>query len=381
MFDAIVVGAGAAGLMTAIVAAERGAKVLALDGARKIGAKILVSGGGRCNVTNDVVTERDYSGVPHLVRRVLAEFPAARARAMFESWGVPLKVEPGGKIFPRSGRAQDVLDALLRRAKEAGVDLRAGRRVVAVRDGPAPSEVEGFEVQAGETFSAPRVVLATGGRSLPKTGSDGFGYELARRFGHMIVEPIPALVPLTAKVPADLSGVTVDAELFVEGGPRIRGSLLFTHFGLSGPAALDISRHVQRSGKATVYVNFLRARLDGPGHRTARSVLAGTIPARLAALLAPETKLAQLTREARRRVVENLTRWPVAVTGTRGYNHAEVTAGGVPPAEVDLRTMESRKRKGLYLTGEILDVDGRLGGFNFQWAWSTGFIAGKALAK
>jgi predicted Rossmann fold flavoprotein len=400
--SAIVVGAGAAGLAAAIFARRRhhDLPVILLDGARKPGAKILVSGGGRCNVTNSVVAAEDFEGGSRaVVRRILREFDAERAAGFFREIGVPLHEEPGGKLFPDSNQAKTVLDALLAEADRRGVILSFGRRVTDVR-----REGDGFLVTAGDqTLKARRVVLATGGLSLPKTGSDGHGYKLAQSLGHSLVPPTPALVPLLLGpgFHAELAGVALDVEIAIRvDGAKVqkrRGAMLWTHFGVSGPAVLDVSRIWMRAtleGRgAEVRVSLLPgetpesadawlrgAAIERPTSSVA-TILGTRLPARLAEKLAmdPGVKLAHLPREDRRKLVEVLTGLPLAVTGSRGYNYAEVTAGGVPLEEVDPRTLESRKTPGLHLAGEILDVDGRIGGFNFQWAWSTGWVVGRAL--
>jgi predicted Rossmann fold flavoprotein len=406
----VIVGAGAAGLATAIFArrANPSRRVVLLDAARKPGAKILVSGGARCNVTNSVVHETDFwGGKRTIVRQVLRAFPADRTVELFRDLGVPLHEEAGGKLFPDTNRARDVLDALLRGASDAGVDLRSSVRVQAV------SRVNGrFTVAtSGEAFDASRVVLATGGQSLPKTGSDGAGYEMARALGHTIVPRTPALAPLVLdsdtpySIHRDLSGVAVNGEVtvWIDGAVAIRlaGALLWTHFGASGPLVLNTSRHwararIERRG-VRLTLNYypgqtfdgvdvhLRASLDS-GQATVRGHLASDMPdavarAILDVLAIPVDRLvADLTRDDRRRLVHALTEWPLPVSDTRGYNFAEVTAGGVALDEIDPATMESRRCPGLYLVGEILDVDGRIGGFNFQWAWSSAFVAGRALA-
>jgi predicted Rossmann fold flavoprotein len=394
----VIVGAGAAGLATAIFARRRhpDLPVVLLDGAKKPGAKILVSGGGRCNITNSVVTAEDFQGGSRaFVRRILREYDAARAAHFFREIGVPLHEEPGGKLFPDSNQARTVLEALLGEAKRRGVDLQFGRRVTEVRPG--------FEVVTEEgSIAADKVVLATGGMSLPKTGSDGHGFKIARSLGHSIVPPTPALVPLTLDrgFHAELSGLTHDVEVAVRVGKekphRIRGSMLWTHFGVSGPAILDASRLWLRAKLEEQPVEIHLCLLPGETSESLdawlqsaakerptaalSTVLATRLPSRLADRLAREVKMAHLPREDRRTLVEDLVRLPLSVSGSRGYNYAEVTAGGVPLDEVDPRTLESRKRAGLFLVGEILDVDGRIGGFNFQWAWSTGWVAAGGLA-
>ncbi len=407
--DLVVIGAGAAGLATAIVAARaaRSLRVRCLDGAKRIGAKILVSGGSRCNVTNRVVSDRDFwGGSSRVVRHVLRAFPAARTVELFAGLGVALHEEEDGKLFPDTNRSRTVLDALLAAASEAGVVIRAGERVVSLeRDGSA------FTVgtEGGRSYVATTAVLATGGRSLPKTGSDGFGYELARRLGHGYVETTPGLAPLvlhgTRHVP--LSGVSHRATLGVHVNGRLAakldGPLLWTHFGVSGPVALNASRHWHRAqlteGVAHLIVNTIPGEtfetIDAwlqeeqrmrPRARVA-TIVASRLPAALAdawvadAEIPAGTLMAHLPREERRRLAHALGETRLDVRDSRGYGYAEVTAGGVPLEEIDPATMQSRICPGLYLAGEILDVDGRLGGFNFQWAWSSGWVAGNAIAR
>jgi len=400
--DVVVVGAGAAGLATAIFVARRqpSLSVVAMDGARVLGAKILVSGGGRCNVTNAVVTEADFSGGSRtLVRRALRAFSAQDAARFFREIGVSMHEEEHGKLFPDSMKARTVLDALLGEARRLGVRLLTGHRAVGVARSGA-----GFEVETPHgTWAARRVVLATGGLSLPKTGSDGVGYAIARRLGHSLVPTTPALVPLVldGSFHAALSGVSLPAAIVTRSPEKkpitMTGSLLWTHFGVSGPVALDASRH------------WLRARVEGldcalslnvlPGwtfdaaeawlvgrarsrpRASVATVLGEKLPVTFASAvvgavgLDPTVSLSQLRREDRRRLTRRLLEWPLPVRDSRGYGFAEVTAGGVPSSEVSPATLESRLCPGLHLVGEILDVDGRIGGFNFQWAWSSAFVA------
>ncbi|MEQ1757655.1 MAG: NAD(P)/FAD-dependent oxidoreductase [Vicinamibacterales bacterium] len=407
--DLVVVGAGAAGLATAVFAARAGvARVVCLEGARRVGAKILISGGGRCNVTNREVTERDFWGgsSPRDVRSVLRAFPAERAAEFFARQGVALHEEDDGKLFPDSNRAGDVVECLLRAASSAHVEVLTGRRVAEVRRMHSLFETV---TGVGETFTSRAVVLATGGQSLPKSGSDGFGYTLARALGHSCVATTPALAPLVIADPVcrRLSGVShgAEARVVVAGKTAValRGAVLWTHFGISGPLALNISRH------------WLRSRLDSPdvalrmslcpgesfdavdqwllsrGGARPRALVTTVVAERLPQALADawveragigaEQTMAHLDRDERRRLVHELCECVLPVQDSRGYSFAEVTAGGVPLSEIDVTTMESRVCPGLYLAGEIVDVDGRLGGFNFQWAWSSAWVAGQALGR
>jgi predicted Rossmann fold flavoprotein len=414
--DVVIVGAGAAGLATAIFAARQDPRVRirVLDGARRVGAKILVSGGSRCNVTIRVVTEREFWGAPpRLVARVLRAFPADRAAQFFADLGVALHEEELGKLFPDSNTARSVLDALLDEAGRRGVVIDTGSRVVAVsHDGRA------FTIQCadGRSVTAGAVVLATGGRSLPKSGSDGFGYGVAARLGHGCVTTTPALVPLVLRGGWHdaLSGVSHEAALTLRAAGkaviRLEGALLWTHFGASGPVALNLSRHWHRAVLDTAagggaadavdvqvcvlpnetFESVERWLLDETASRPRAqlvTVLAQRLPRAVAeawlghAGVGREATMAHLTREDRRRLAHALVATPLDVQDSRGYTYAEVTAGGVPLDEIDRATMESRRQPGLYLVGEILDVDGRLGGFNFQWAWSSGWVAGQALAR
>ena len=409
--NVVVVGAGAAGLAAAIFTKRLNpaVSVLVLDGAKKPGAKILVSGGGRCNLTNAVVSESDFwGGRPAIVRRVLRALPVPDTIAFFREIGVTLHEEDRGRLFPDSNRARDVLDALLGEVAGRGALLLADHRVLGVRQTD-----DGFLVSTRRgDVRADSVVLATGGRSLPKSGSDGAGLEFARALGHTIVPTTPALVPLVVgrdggeDLHRELSGVAQDVELdvWVDGRVAVRlgGPLLWTHFGVSGPAALDASRHWLRAQlegrKVSLTVNFCPGRrFDEVDARwialskarptaTAQSALGTMLPAGVAAALAhrlrldPDLTLARLARDERRRIVHALVQWTLDVAGARGYTYAEATAGGVDLAEISPVTMESRVCRSLFLVGEMLDVDGRIGGFNFQWAWSSARVAAGALA-
>jgi predicted Rossmann fold flavoprotein len=404
--DLVVVGAGAAGLATAVFARRHAPslRVVCVDGATKVGAKILVSGGSRCNVTNTEVTERDFWGGPsRIVLRVLRAFPASRTVAFFSDLGVRLHEEEDGKLFPDTNRSRDVLDALLRALRHEGAELHTGERVRAVT-----RQDDGFAVVATtRRYRAKVVVLATGGRSLPKTGSDGAGYAMAAALGHTCVETTPALAPLLlgGSRHAALAGVSHPARLTIRGEAtpalNLDGALLWTHFGASGPVVLNASRHWHRARVEGRNVDVLLNLCPGDrfesleswllDHAAARprarvvTVLAGRMPAAVAEAWAGSLGLegvtiSHLTRDSRRALTNALLATPLEVRDSRGYGFAEVTAGGVPLDEIDPARMESRCCPGLFLVGEILDVDGRLGGFNFQWAWSSAWVAARAIA-
>jgi predicted Rossmann fold flavoprotein len=408
----VIVGAGAAGLTGAIAAAQTLAqekvdgRVLLLDGAKQIGAKILVSGGGRCNVTHDVVTPKDFFGNRNIIRNVLAAFPVEQTVAWFASLGVELKHEPTGKLFPVTDKARTVLQALIDSARRAGVTICLDHRVDAIS-----RTNTGFLVQHSHGIThASRVMLATGGQSLPRTGSDGFGFQLARRFGHQITSTAPALVPLVldhSMFQTTLSGLSHEVELttLVEKREvdRRTGSLLWTHVGISGPVVLDASRFWTLATKqgtvVEMYGNFvpgqsadeLRAWFVAQAAQHPRRSLVRTlsslVPDRFAESLCryqgceSQRAVAQVPRPTRDRLLNALTHFHFPIIGDRGWNVAEVTAGGVPLEEINYRTMESKLIAGLYLLGEMLDCDGRIGGFNFQWAWTTGWLAGKSVIR
>ena len=404
-YDIAVVGAGAAGLTAAMFAkrAAPGARVIALDSAPKIGAKILISGGGRCNVTHHTVAASDFNGNRNAIARVLRTFTVEQTITWLAELGVTLKREETGKLFPTTDRARTVVDALLRGCE--GVEIRTGARVESIQGAGGRAQGAG-EPEADRLaspapcalpsapfflngISAKRVILATGGRSVPKTGSDGHGYAIASSLGHTITDTFPALVPLVLEEGhwmTALSGTSAEVELSVRSETgrvltRHRGSMLFTHFGVSGPVVLDVSRHwiATRGG---LFVNFLPGEtfetLDVALRTNPRAFLKGKLTQRLLDQFATERAI---TKEERRRIVRALVETPLPIVRDRGFDYAEVTAGGVPLSEVDLSTMASRRCDGLYLCGEILDVDGRIGGFNFQWAWASGRLAGLHAAR
>ncbi len=406
--DLIVVGGGAAGLATAIFTARLRPQfnIVVLDGARNIGAKILISGGGRCNVTNVSVTANDFcGGSRHVIQRILNAFPVGQTLAFFREIGVALHPEEHGKLFPDTSSARTVLEALLREIHRRHVNVLPAHRVSAIE-----KHHDLFRVTTEHgTMLARQVVLATGGRSLPKTGSDGQGYDFASALGHSIVPTTPALVALNlaGDFHAALTGIAHDVVVTVahgEGRPiRHRGSLLWTHFGVSGPVILDVSRHWHRAAiearEIVLSVNFLpdtdftaaeKPFLDAASQaaRTSvRALLSNPLPARVADALLRHLNLdgtiplGHFPRDQRRRLVRAMIDWPLPVMDSRGYRFAEVTAGGVPLTEILPDSMASRRCPGLFLVGEVLDVDGRIGGFNFQWAWSSAWVAAIGLTR
>lgn len=409
-FDVAIIGAGAAGLATSIFLARRqtGWRIGLFDGAQKIGAKILISGGGRCNVTNQSVSATDYwGGSQNVIRRVLDRFTVSDTISFFREIGVELKAEPEfGKLFPRSDSARSVLQALMDECARCGVQLFTGSRVQSV-----VRKESNFGLNLSDPAAAPitaqRMMLATGGQSFPKTGSDGGGFRLAESLGHSIVPTTPSLAALVlnGSFHAPLSGISLDVEITARvEGRRVwqrRGPLLWAHFGVSGPEAMNVSRIWHRANieqrEVSIQLNFapgeneesIEQWLVSHAGRNPRmslaSALAERVPSRVAdALLlyanAPNVALAHLPRATRRVLSRLLTQFDLTVRDSRGFAHAEATAGGVPLAEINPATLESRCCPHLYFAGEILDVDGRIGGFNFQWAWSSAFVAAAGAA-
>jgi predicted Rossmann fold flavoprotein len=405
VWPAAVVGAGAAGILAAIFAARGGVRVLLLESRPRPGAKIRVSGGGRCNLLPSAALADDFhtEGSPHAMRNVLASWPLEEVRGFFEGeLGIALEVEPTGKVFPQSEDPREVVAALLGECERAGVRLVGGWKVRSARraeraDG-ARFQLEGPD---GETVACRSLVLATGGLSLPKTGSDGSGFELARALGHEPLQTYPALVPLLSGDArwASLAGISLRARLRASRDGALieerEGDLLFTHRGFSGPLVLDLSW--RRSGPWGEGVELsahwlgtsvrewdLFLRQGGP--RSVAAALRDELPRRLAALLLeraqvdPARRLGELSREERRRLVTELEACRLDVAGDEGYRTAEVTGGGIPLGELSTRTLESRRVPGLYFCGEMVDVTGRIGGFNFLWAFVSGHKVGQALA-
>jgi predicted Rossmann fold flavoprotein len=406
MLPVVVVGAGAAGLVAAIFAASAGSPVVLLERTRDGGRKILISGGGRCNVLPSALSPSHYitASSPNTLKKMLLSWPLPEQQRWFEALlGSPLVLEASsGKLFPATNRARDVRDALVQRAQLAGVDSRFNTGVRDLAPGAAAGTWE-VATDDGARLSAAAVIIATGGLSVPATGSDGAGLRMLAGLGHSVNETYPALTPLTATPPphADLAGVSLDVVLetpLPRGSFTVEGGFLFTHRGYSGPAVLNISHYAVRSRLAggrpqPIYVRWcdLDAAAWDDELRAGRSGTVGPLvrrrlPTRLADTLLQEAAvpadrpLSALRREERTRLVAALSRYPLPWTGDEGYRKAEVTGGGIDLGEVDARTMESRRRPHLFLCGEVLDAFGPIGGYNFAWAWATGRAAGIAAA-
>ena len=387
--DAVVLGAGAAGMMCAVEAGRRGRRVLLLDHAEQVGKKILISGGGRCNFTNlHCRVENFLSENPHFAKSALARFTPAEIIALVEKHGIRYHEKTLGQLFcDRSAR--DVVAMLERECAEAGVRVMTGVRVLSVRqDG-----LFVVETSAGE-LRAKAVVIATGGLSIPKMGATGFGYRIAEQFGLRVVDCRPALVPLVFGEDdrarwCDLTGLSAEVTA-AAGDRRRRGSfrekMLVTHRGLSGPAILQASSY-WRPGEAVEIdlapgVEALAPLLERNARRdtgAAVSALRAMLPGRMAERWVALNQSADWTNASLAAMERRLHAWQVVPAGTEGYAKAEVTAGGVDTAELDAKTMQSRKVPGLYFIGEVVDVTGWLGGYNFQWAWASGAGAGRAL--
>jgi predicted Rossmann fold flavoprotein len=382
--DVIVLGAGAAGLMCAIEAGKRGRRVAVLERAERIGKKILISGGGRCNFTNlHCRPENFISANPHFAKSALARYTPADFIALVEKHGIPYHEKTLGQLFC-DGSAQQIVTMLETECRAAGVRIQTNVNVEQV------SREDGFLVRGGEDeFHGESLVVATGGLSIPKMGATGFGYDLARQFGLKIVEPRPALVPFTLKKDdaahfCDLAGVSAEVVASF-GGQQFREKMLITHRGLSGPAILQISSYWKPSQSITLdlapeleltaALRDPKAKRDLPSAKAAfRSALPNRFADRWLDVNPPQGWSHHALDELERRVHN----WQIIPEGTEGYAKAEVTAGGLDTNELSARTMESRKVPGLYFIGEVVDVTGHLGGFNFQWAWASGFSAGQS---
>jgi len=419
-FDLVVLGAGAAGMMCAAEAGKRGRSVLLLEHGERVGRKILISGGGRCNFTNiHARAENFLSENPHFAKSALARFTPKDFVALVEKHGIKYHEKTLGQLFC-DGSAQLIVAMLERECAEAKVETRCGVSVVAVRphsraEGLRVNGPPGFSVDTSAgSFACAAVVVATGGLSIPKMGATGFAYELARQFGHAIVEPRPGLVPLVFAPEdverwCDLAGLSTEVVASTEKQkrtqwtqsenakgamgrsrvqPQFREKLLITHRGVSGPAALQVSSYWREGGE----VRFdlapgmevfapLRSQISGRDWNSAYAALRGVLPTRMAERwirLRAQTRAGDWTNAGIARLEDELHAWSLRPAGSEGFAKAEVTVGGVDTRELDARTMQSRRAPGLYFIGEAVDVTGWLGGYNFQWAWTSAVAAGAA---
>ena len=405
----VVAGGGAAGMMAVITAARAGADVVLLEPNEKVGRKLYITGKGRCNVTNHCDLENLMAAIPRngkFLYSAFSRFGPADTMAFFEGLGVKLKTERGNRVFPVSDQAADIVDALFFELRRQGVEIRRDRVTgLSARDG----RLTGIETEnGGELSGCEAFILATGGASYPRTGSTGDGYGLARSVGHMIKPIRGSLVPLESDDPCcgALQGLSLrNVELNVKNEKgktvfREQGELLFTHFGLSGPLVLSASAHMDISKHSyTAHIDLkpaldeqkLDARLlrdfESRANQDYANALGGLVPRSMIPVLAErtsipgDTKVHDIRKEQRRRLLETLKDFSVALSGTRPVEEAVITSGGVAVGEVDPKTMESKKVRGLYFAGELLDVDAYTGGFNLQIAWATGYAAGLAAAE
>lgn len=385
-FDVVILGGGAAGLICAIEAGRRGQRVAVLDGADRIGKKILISGGGRCNFTNLHCQPQNFlSANPHFCKSALARYTPADFLALVATHRIPYHEKTLGQLFcDRS--AQDIVSMLLQECSAAGVEIFVNTHIEQVRHDL------GFHVRATQAdFSAPALVVATGGLSIPKMGATSLGYDLARQFGLAVRECRPALVPLVLG-PQDLAGVSTEVIASCN-GQRFREKMLVTHRGLSGPAILQISSYWRpgqsisldlapdRRAPGNPWTAGLTAAGAARTPAAARAALRDVLPHRLADRWYARNPPQDWTNASLAQWEQQLHRWELAPAGSEGYGKAEVTAGGVDTDELSARTMESKKVRGLFFIGEVVDVTGHLGGFNFQWAWASGASAGRALGR
>ncbi|MGO9265125.1 MAG: NAD(P)/FAD-dependent oxidoreductase [Candidatus Binataceae bacterium] len=386
-FDVIILGAGAAGLMCALSAGGRGRRALILDHLSEAGAKILISGGGRCNFTNlEVAPERFLSANPHFCKSALSRYTQHDFIAMVRRHRIAYHEKTLGQLFC-DGSARQIVAMLLAECAAQRVDLRVAHRILDV------SRADHFRVTTDRgTFTAPALVIATGGPSIPRMGATGYAYELARRFGLPLIEPRPGLVPLkmggaALELCRSLAGVSADAAVAC-GRDRFREKMLFTHRGLSGPAILQISSY-WRTGPLTIDLlpdieplAFFKEGKRSRPRAELKNALGELLPARLAEALAGTTGTIVMANQPDRALTTlaaRLKNWTVEPIGSEGWDKAEVTAGGIDTAALSSRTMEARAVPGLYVIGEAVDVTGWLGGYNFQWAWSSGWCAGQAI--
>ncbi len=405
-FDAIVIGGGPAGMLAAITAARAGKRVLLLEKNDRLGKKLLITGKGRCNVTNDCTADEVLKNTPRngkFLFSAMAAFPPEKAMEFFRNAGCALKTERGNRVFPTTDKSQTVLDALQRELKSNGVTVKTAKVLSIERD---EAGVLGVATAAG-FFESRRILLATGGMSYPATGSTGDGYRMAKAFGHTVVEPVGSLVPLETAGPdaPDMQGLAlknVAVKLLNPKGKAVYrdfGEMLFTHFGISGPTVLSASAHMGKGEGWKLAIDLKPALeeqklderilrdLDMYQNRAMENALTDLLPRSMIPVVLrrlgvdPGLQANSFTRQNRRALVELLKNFTLEITGKRPVSEAIITSGGIKAGEIDPRTMESKKVPGLYFAGEIIDCDAYTGGFNLQIAWATGYAAGKAMAE
>ena len=398
-YDVIIIGAGASGLMCALTAGERGRRVLVLDHANKIGKKIIISGGGRCNFTNLYTEPANYlSGNPHFCKSALSRYTQWDFQALVDKYQVAWHEKTLGQLFC-DDRSQQVVDLLVNECRSAGVTIRTRTSVEKIscqQNSEAPTYT--LKTTMGE-FTCQSLVVATGGLSFPTMGATGFGYEVAEQFGHQLVPVRPALVPFTMPKKwleyfAELSGVSAEV-IATCNGQSFRENILITHRGVSGPAILQVSSYWQENDKILInwlpgvaIYDWLKEMQEQRPKAETHTILAQHMTKRLAQTLCQHGKLRLVTESGHKimnhysnaeleQLAEVLEAWELIPNGTEGYKKAEVTLGGVSTDKVSSKTFESRLQSGLFFVGEVLDVTGQLGGFNFQWAWASGHCAGQ----
>ncbi|EPN7878795.1 NAD(P)/FAD-dependent oxidoreductase [Vibrio vulnificus] len=389
-FDVVMIGAGAAGLMCAAEAGRRGRKVLVLDHAKKPGRKILISGGGRCNFTNNEVSAKNYlCRNPHFVKSALSQYSNWDFISMIYKYGIEFEERDHGQLFCLDS-AKDIVNMLLSECDQPNIAQRYQVQLTEIE-----KTEQGFVLRAGaEVFECQSLVVATGGLSMPKLGATPFGYKIAEQFGIPVVPTTAGLVPFTLHKQdkedfAELSGIAIPAEITAEDGMLFKEALLFTHRGLSGPAVLQISSYWKAGQAVSInlvpevdVLELLQRNLEKHPNQSMKNTLAKVLPKRLVEVLIERNELTdkplkQYNSKELQEIVEYLQHWKIAPNGTEGYRTAEVTLGGVDTDYLSSKTMECKTVPGLYFIGEVMDVTGWLGGYNFQWCWSSGFVAGQ----
>ncbi|HAU8284727.1 TPA: aminoacetone oxidase family FAD-binding enzyme [Vibrio vulnificus] len=389
-FDVVVIGAGAAGLMCAAEAGRRGRKVLVLDHAKKPGRKILISGGGRCNFTNNEVSAKNYlCRNPHFVKSALSQYSNWDFISMIYKYGIEFEERDHGQLFCLDS-AKDIVNMLLSECDQPNIAQRYQVQLTEIE-----KTEQGFVLRAGaEAFECQSLVVATGGLSMPKLGATPFGYKIAEQFGIPVVPTTAGLVPFTLHKQdkedfAELSGIAIPAEITAEDGTLFKEALLFTHRGLSGPSVLQISSYWKAGQAVSInlvpevdVLELLQRNLEKHPNQSMKNTLAKVLPKRLVEVLSERNELTdkplkQYNGKELQEIVEYLQHWKIAPNGTEGYRTAEVTLGGVDTDYLSSKTMECKTVPGLYFIGEVMDVTGWLGGYNFQWCWSSGFVAGQ----